>query len=141
MLILNLQKKSGANNRVYYHLIKILLMQKNIVRISLLLLIILSLGSCKSSKSQSDSKNTETEKEMLSNGFHKGTIVDYSAEKGCTFLIKREETGELLLPLKLEDKFTHDNLIVWFKYEYSRRQQGTCLKGITITLGEILIRK
>lgn len=116
-------------------------MQKNIVRISFLLLIALSLNNCKSSKAQSDSKNSETEKEMLSNGFHKGTIVDYSVEKGCTFLIKREETGELLLPLKLEDRLMHDNLNVWFKYEYSRRQQGTCLKGITITLGEIIIRE
>ena len=112
-------------------------MQKNIVRISFLLLIALSLNNCKSSKSQNNSKNTETEKEMLSNGFHKGTIVDYSAEKGCTYLIKRDETGELLLPYKLEDQFMHNNLEVWFKYEYSRRQQGDCLKGITITLGEI----
>ncbi|RLD26313.1 MAG: hypothetical protein DRI54_03100, partial [Bacteroidetes bacterium] len=68
-------------------------------------------------------------------------IVDYSAEKGCTFLIKKEDTGELLLPLKLEDQFLKNNLAVWFQYQYSRRQQGTCLKGITITLGEIKIRE
>ena len=89
----------------------------------------------------SNGDNTQNEKEMLSNGFHKGTIVDYSVEKGCTFLIKRDETGELLLPYKLEDKFMKNNLEVWFKYQYSRRQQGTCLKGITITLGEIKIRE
>ena len=99
-----------------------------------------SLSNCKSSKSQSNNNDLEVEKEMLSNGFHKGTIVDYSAEKGCTFLIKREDTEELLLPLKLEEQFLKNNLDVWFQYQYSRRQQGDCLKGITITLGEIKIR-
>jgi len=99
-----------------------------------------SLSNCKSSKTPSNNKDIEVEKEMLSNGFHKGTIVDYSAEKGCTFLIKREDTGELLLPLKLEEQFLKNNLEVWFQYQYSRRQQGDCLKGITITLGEIKIR-
>lgn len=100
----------------------------------------LTLNHCKNSKAVSNGDNTQTEKEMLSNGFHKGTIVDYSKEKGCTFLIKKDDTDELLLPLKLEDQFLKNDLEVWFKYEYSRRQQGDCLKGITITLGEIKIR-
>ena len=100
----------------------------------------LTLSNCKNSKAVSNGDNTQTEKEMLSNGFHKGTIVDYSAEKGCTFLIKKDDTGELLLPLKLEEQFLKNDFEVWFKYEYSRRQQGDCLKGITITLGEIKIR-
>lgn len=78
---------------------------------------------------------------MLAQGFVKGTIVDYSKEKGCTYLIKKDETGELLLPLKLEERFSKDKQKVWFKYEYSRRKQGSCLKGITITLGEIMIRE
>ena len=78
---------------------------------------------------------------MLAAGFVEGIIIDYSYEKGCTFVIKKVETGELLLPLRLEEKFQEDQLKVWIKYEYSRRQQGSCLKGITITLGEIKIRE
>lgn len=112
----------------------------NFLQFSFLLLIAFTLSNCKSQKESSNNKNTEVEKEMLSNGFHKGSIVDYSAEKGCTFLIKREDTGELLLPLKIEDRFMQNDLDVWFQYQYSKRQQGTCLKGITITLGEIKIR-
>lgn len=114
-----------------------LIKQKKFLQLGLLFLMALSLNHCKESKTVSNSGNIQTEKEMLSEGYHKGTIVDYSAEKGCTYLIKRDETGELLLPYKLEDQFMHNNLEVWFKYEYSRRQQGDCLKGITITLGEI----
>ena len=117
-----------------------LIKQKNIVQIGFLFLMALSLSNCKNSKSASNSDTIQVEKEMLSNGFHKGTIVDYSAEKGCTYLIKREDTEELLLPQRLEDQFLKNNLEVWFKYEYSRRMQGDCLKGITITLGEIEIR-
>jgi hypothetical protein len=117
-----------------------LITQQKFLLTGLLFLMVFSLNNCKNSKAVNKSDNTQTEKQMVSDGFHKGTIVDYSAEKGCTFLIKREETGELLLPYKLEDQFMQDNLEVWFKYEYSRRPQGDCLKGITITLGEIKIR-
>jgi len=117
-----------------------LIKQQKFLQIGLLFLMALSLNNCKNSKAVNKNDNTQTEKQMISDGFHKGTIVDYSSEKGCTFLIKKEETGELLLPYKLEDQFLQNNLEVWFQYEYSRRQQGTCLTGITITLGEIKIR-
>jgi hypothetical protein len=117
-----------------------LIKQQKFLPISLLFLMAFSLNNCKNSKAVNQGDNTQVEKQMLSDGFHKGAIVDYSAEKGCTFLIKREETGELLLPYKLEDQFMQNNLEVWFKYGYSRRVQGDCLKGITITLGEIKIR-
>ena len=110
-------------------------------RLSLLLLIALSFSTCKSQKEATDKATIQTEKEMLAQGFVKGAIVDYSQEKGCTYLIKKEETGELLLPMKLEDRFLVNNQKVWFKYEYSRRHQGSCLKGITITLGAIIIRE
>ena len=99
-----------------------------------------SFATCKSQKEATDIAAIQVEKEMIAQGFVKGTIIDYSQEKGCTYLIKKEETGELLLPMKLEDRFSKNNQKVWFKYEYSRRHQGTCLKGITITLGEIEIR-
>ena len=112
-----------------------------IVQISIFLLITLSFSNCKSQKESSRSKSIQTEKEMFAQGFSKGTIIDYSKEKGCTYLIKKDETDELLLPMKLEDRFLVNNQKVWFKYEYSRRPQGSCLKGITITLGEILIRE
>ena len=112
-----------------------------IVRISILLLITLSFSNCKSQKESSDTKSTQTEKEMIAQGFSKGTIVDYSKEKGCTYLIKKDETGELLLPMKLDERFLVNDRKVWFKYEYSRRPQGSCLKGITITLVEISIRE
>ena len=136
MLILAFQKILENHLPMTINLTK----QMNFLQLSFLLLLALSLNHCKESKTVSNNDSAQTDKEMLSEGFHKGIIVDYSAEKGCTYLIKREETGELLLPLKLEDKFMRDNLNVWFKYGYSRRQQGTCLKGITITLGEIKLR-
>lgn len=117
-----------------------LIKQQKFLLVSLLFLMAFSLNNCKNSKAVNQGDNTQNEKQMIADGFHKGTIIDYSAEKGCTFLIKREETGELLLPYKLEDKFSQNNLEVWFKYQYSRRVQGDCLKGITITLGEIKIR-
>jgi hypothetical protein len=110
------------------------------LRISLLLVIAFSFATCKSQKEPTSNAGVKTEKEMLVQGFVKGTIVDYSKEKGCTYLIKNDETGELLLPMKLEDRFLVNNLEVWIKYGYSRRPQGSCLKGITITLGEIEIR-
>jgi hypothetical protein len=112
-----------------------------IVRFSFLLIIAFSFSTCKSQKESAGGSIAGAEKEMLAQGFVKGTIIDYSQEKGCTYLIKKDETGELLLPLKLEDQFLKDNQKVWFKYQYSRRPQGSCLKGITITLGEIEIRE
>ena len=118
-----------------------LLSKNNTVRLSLLLLIVLSFSTCKSQKESSEKAAIQTEKEMIEKGFSKGTIVDYSHEKGCTYLIKKEDTGELLLPMKLEDRFLVNNQKVWFKYGYSRRPQGSCLKGITITLVEIIIRE
>ena len=118
-----------------------LIKQQKFLLVSLLFLMAFSLNNCKNSKAVNQGEITQTEKQMVSEGFHKGTIVDYSVEKGCTFLIKKEDTGELLLPYKLEEQFMQDNLEVWFQYQYSRRKQGTCLKGTTITLGEILIRK
>ena len=137
MLILAFQKILENHLPMTINLIK----QKNFLQLSFLLLLVLSLNHCKESKSVSNNDSAQTEKKMLSEGYHKGTIFDYSTEKGCTYLIKREDTGELLLPYKLEDQFLQNNLEVWFKYGYSRRQQGTCLKGITITLGEIIIRE
>lgn len=118
-----------------------LIKQQRFLQIGLLILMALSLNNCKNSKAVNKSDNVQIEKQMVSDGFHKGIIVDYSVEKGCTFLIKKEDTGELLLPYKLEEQFMQDNLEVWFQYQYSRRKQGTCLKGTTITLGEIIIRK
>jgi len=99
----------------------------------------MSLTSCKSQSNSVD--NNTVQKEMLEKGFTEGKIVDYSKEDGCSFLIKEDKSGDLLLPLKLEDEFLIDNQKIWFKYQYSRRQQGSCLIGKTITLGEIQIRK
>jgi hypothetical protein len=111
-----------------------------IVRFSFLLIVAFSFSTCKSQKESAGDSTAVTEKEMLAQGFVKGTIVDYSKEKGCTYLIRKDETGELLLPMKLEDRFLVNNLKVWIKYGYSRRPQGSCLQGITITLSEIKIK-
>jgi len=80
-----------------------------IVRINLLIVIAFSFVTCKSQKETSGDAVEKTEKDMIAQGFSKGTIVDYSKEKGCTYLIKKDETDELLLPMKLEDRFLVNN--------------------------------
>jgi hypothetical protein len=90
--------------------------------------------SCETKKSIT----TTDENKMISLGFLKATVKDFSKEDGCGFLIVLDETEQVLQTLKpLDLTFQIEGLRVWIKYRPIRPIAPSCKKGTPIDIEEI----
>lgn len=106
---------------------------------------ILSFISCSNGKStiseSSSQLSTEETKKLVSLGYKKAAIEDFSSESGCGFLIVLEKDKSVLQPLKpLAQDFNHNFTKVWVKYRPIRPTVPKCKKGQLIDLEDIKLR-
>lgn len=109
---------------------------------SALVLVLLLLNlNCSTNKSSQNSHNETQYLKMIEAGYQEAIVIEPTEDSGCGLLLELKETGQKLIPLKLESEFSMPGTVVWITFNYSRRHQGNCLIGVPITLKEILIRK
>jgi hypothetical protein len=104
---------------------------------TLFLLLFGGVSGCSSQQETSNQENEESVKAMTEKDYKAATVLDYSEEGDCGFLLQVEGDTKLLKPLKLEKQFQKHNKTVWITFGYSRRHQGNCLIGVPINLGDI----
>lgn len=108
------------------------------LKIWLISLISLSaLISCKDKEKVASSSETEITQNLK---LKEATVVDYTEkEKGCTFLIQLDEDKTLLQPFEkdIPENLRKEGAKILIDYLPSRRQQGSCLLGMPITINEI----
>lgn len=75
------------------------------------------------------------EKEMLAQGFTKGTIFHSKEEGDCEYTIKLED-GRYFESTDLKDEFKKDAMAVWFTFRPLRRM-NTCLKANPVGINEM----
>jgi hypothetical protein len=112
--------------------------------LSLSLLIVLSINSCKTNKVSTEEtapKKKVVAVNFIESGYSKATVI-YDAEKSavCQYLIQLDK-GVLLEPLKFENKdLRKNNKTVWIKYHMQRRM-SRCGNAQPVEITEILERK
>ncbi len=99
------------------------------------LFLILACNGAKDTASIKTDANVEQEKEMITQGFTKGTIV-YSQEVGdCPYTIKLED-GRFFESTDLKEEYMKDGMTVWFTYGGLRRM-NKCNKANPIAIYEM----
>ena len=112
--------------------------------IILTILLVFTTSSCKSKKTTSSEESTTTEQvnPKDNTNYKPATIVDYSDKnEACNFLILLEEDGSLLQPINIPEELRKDGTKVWISFNPSRRQQGPCPLGKSITIESIKIKE
>lgn len=80
-------------------------------------------------------ENMAQEKEMIAQGFTKGTLVYSRAEGDCEYTIKLED-GRYFESTDLKEEFKKDGMTVWFTYNPLRRM-SICSKANPIAITEM----
>lgn len=102
---------------------------------SFLILIVACNGTKETVATKATENNMEQEKEMIAQGFTKGTI-EYSREEGdCEYTIKLED-GRYFESSDLKDEFMKDSMTVWFSYRPLRRM-SMCNKANPVAITEM----
>lgn len=105
------------------------------INLSSFILITAMIWSCKNSKLAS------IEKEYLSKGYVKATVVDNTEIAGCGFSLQLNDSTEIT-PSKLGDEFKKNKLKVYVKYEVLKKQPNTiCMRGKVANITDIIISK
>ena len=99
------------------------------------LLLIMACNGTKELTSEQASKNMAQEKEMIAQGFTRGTIVHSKAEGDCEYTIKLED-GRYFESTDLKDEFKKDAMQVWFTFRPLRRM-NTCQKANPVGISEM----
>ena len=102
--------------------------------ISSLFLILACNGTKETTKAQV-AENMEQEKEMITQGFTKGTIVHSKAEGDCEYTIKLED-GRFFESTDLKEEFMKDGMTVWFTFAPLRRM-NKCQKANPVGINEM----
>lgn len=74
----------------------------------------------------------EQEKEMVAQGFTKGTIVHSKEEGDCEYTIKLED-GRYFESTDLKEEYMKDGMTVWFTYGPLRRM-NKCKKANPVSI-------
>jgi hypothetical protein len=72
---------------------------------------------------------------------HSGTVTLSQAKEGCPLLVRLDpqKTGEVLIPIGLDDKYQKEGLQLKFSYRPSRASSGECMKGTPAILEDITV--
>lgn len=81
------------------------------------------------------SEYMEQEKEMIAQGFTKGTIEHSRAEGDCEYTIKLED-GRYFESSDLKDEYKEDGMNVWFSFRPLRRM-SMCNKANPVSIEEM----
>ncbi len=92
-------------------------------------------NSTKETKTSDMAVDMTHEKEMLDQGFTKGTIVHSKVEGDCEYTIKLED-GRFFESTDLKQEFMVDGKTVWFTYGALRRM-NKCDKASPISIREM----
>ncbi|EDM44327.1 glycyl-tRNA synthetase [unidentified eubacterium SCB49] len=99
------------------------------------LFLVLACNSAKDISTEQITENLEQEKEMLAQGFTKGTIVYSDIEGDCEYTIKLDD-GRFFESTDLKEDFKKDGKIVWFTYGPLRRM-NKCEKASPVSIIEM----
>ncbi len=70
---------------------------------------------------------------------YSGIVTLSQAKEGCPVLIRLDpqKTGEVLIPIGLDEKFQKEGMQLKFSYRPSRASSGSCMKGTPAILEDI----
>ncbi len=71
-------------------------------------------------------EDQQSELKLLQEGYVKAVILDKKSSYDCGFLLKLEDSGSLLYPLKMDKRYQTDHLKVWLRYRPIRPIQANC---------------
>lgn len=109
---------------------------------TLLLLAITLFMSCSTTKNTKQTmekaKTTVDSKQMIEDGFLKGTIVTLKAEDGCPYVIEiaGKDGNYFLDPTNLEETYQKDGMKVWFTFQ-GLRMMNRCGNAAPIAIDKI----
>lgn len=108
-------------------------------RFSLLLGVLLSqavITSCGGGKTV-----TQPEPPAQTVMMYSGVVTLTQAKDGCPLLVRLDpqKTGEVLIPIGLDEKYQREGLQLKFSYRPSRASSGSCMKGTPAILEDIHI--
>ena len=112
---------------------------KNIITIIILPFLIMA--SCSAKKITTKTPvTTEAEKtneeQIIKEGYIRAMVVD-NTKSECGFVLKKIPSGEIFLPINLEDSFKKDGIEVWLKFRPIKPVQAACVVGMPINIEEI----
>lgn len=82
-------------------------------------------------------QNMEEEKKMLAEGYLKGTIIVYSSEGNCPYVIEVAAANPYYFdPVNLDEAFKMDGEKIWFKYN-GLGMMNRCEKAVPVSLSDI----
>jgi len=98
-------------------------------------------SNCTSSKSttkgDSESNSQAAAKQLMDQGFMKGTIVYSEKENDCPYTIKVEADEPYFLdPINLDGAYKNDGEKIWFKFTGLRRM-NRCEKANPVSITEM----
>lgn len=99
------------------------------------------MASCSSKKAATETSappiNKESrEEQMLKDGYIKASVKD-NTKSECGFVLTKDPTGEVFLPINLEDSLKQDGIKIWLKYRPIKPVQATCIVGMPISIEDI----